>query len=30
LKRGDVVVKVGGVELRDAPFADYVQDIQDE
>ena len=30
LKRGDVVVKVGGVELRDAPFADYAQDIQDE
>ena len=25
LKRGDVVVKVGGVELRDAPFADYAQ-----
>ena len=30
LKRGDVVVKVGGVELRDAPFADYAQDTQDE
>ena len=30
LKRGDVDVKVGGVELRDAPFADYAQDIQDE
>jgi flagellar biosynthesis/type III secretory pathway protein FliH len=23
LKRGDVIVKVGGVELRDAPFSDY-------
>ena len=30
LKRGDVVVKVGGVELRDAPFHDYGQDLQDE
>ena len=30
LKRGDVVVKVGGVELRDAPFADYAQGNQDE
>ena len=30
LKRGDVVVKVGGVELRDAPFHDYESDAQDE
>ena len=30
LKRGDVVVKVGGVELRDAPFHDYEQDTQYE
>ncbi len=25
LKRGDVIVKVGGVELRDAPFSDYAE-----
>ena len=30
LKRGDVIVKVGGVEIRDAPFHDYEQDAQDE
>lgn len=30
LKRGDVVVKVGGVELRDAPFYDYEQDVRYE
>ena len=30
LKRGDVVVKVGGVELRDAPFHDYERNVYDE
>ncbi len=30
LKRGDVIVKVGGVELRDAPFCADEQDAQDE
>ena len=30
LKRGDVIVKVGGVELRDTPFRGDEQDAQDE
>ena len=30
LKRGDVIVKVGGVELRDAPFSDYEEGSLDE
>lgn len=30
LKRGDVIVKVGGVEVRDAPFHDYEHDLQHE
>ena len=30
LKRGDVIVKVGGVELRDAPFSDYEDGSLDE
>lgn len=30
LKRGDVIVKVGGVELRDAPFHDYEKAAQHE
>ena len=30
LKRGDVVVKVGGVELRDAPFADFNKGVEYE
>ncbi len=30
LKRGDVVVKVGGVELRDAPFSDYAEGVHNE
>jgi hypothetical protein len=30
LRRGDVIVKVGGVELRDAPFSDYEEGSLDE
>ena len=30
LKRGDVIVKVGGVEIRDAPFSDFAKQSADE
>jgi flagellar biosynthesis/type III secretory pathway protein FliH len=30
LKRGDVIVKVGGVEIRDAPFSDFEKQSVDE
>ena len=30
LKRGDVIVKIGGVELRDAPFSDYEEGFLNE
>ena len=30
LKRGDVIVKVGGVEIRDTPFSDFAKQSADE
>jgi len=30
LKRGDVIVKVGGVEIRDTPFSDFEKQSIDE